>query len=149
VLDPIRELEEIVAEDPSFADAWSEIAQGMFDRGCTIEAIESAIHALKSEPRCLRISAQMHPHAEAAAVLGRCLESVGELALAATAYQKSLEVDDMCPPIHVRLANLLWDAAETELALGHFDRGMTFVYKQPRFPTTGRHLESLVELIKG
>jgi tetratricopeptide (TPR) repeat protein len=92
---------------------------------------------------CLRAAHNPHPRADAAALVGRCLERAGLREQAIEAYRACLAIDQGQLLIRVRLGHLLWSRGSVEEAMQEFTKGMPFGCQLANFPDVPRRIEKL------
>lgn len=142
-LDPLQHLARLLESDSDFAEAWLEKAFCHFEAGDLVTAVAAALEAVKARLRCPRRTVNYHPHAEANALIGRCLEMSSLFQEAIGAYRNALAIDADQPHLRVCLGLLLWRTGSVEAAMAEFTRGMPFGYRLSNLSHMPRHIERL------
>jgi tetratricopeptide (TPR) repeat protein len=142
-LDPLRGLAQLLKGHSDFAEAWLEKAFLHLEAGQMVLAVDAALQALQARPRFLRSMHNPHPQAEAATLIGSCLERAGLLELAIAAYRTCLSIDQGQLLVRVYLGRLLWRRGAVAEAMQEFTRGMPFSGQSANFPDLPRRFEKL------
>jgi tetratricopeptide (TPR) repeat protein len=142
-LDPLRGMAQLLERHSDFAEAWLEKAFLHLEAGQMLLAVDAALEALRARPRFLRSIHNPHPRAEAAALIGSCLERAGLLELAIAAYRTCLSIDQGPLLVRVYLGRLLWRRGAVAEAMQEFTRGMPFSGQLANFPDLPRRFEKL------
>jgi tetratricopeptide (TPR) repeat protein len=142
-LDPLKGLTQLVQQQPDFAEPWLEKAFIHLQAGQTVLAVDAALQAFHARAGCLRAAHNPHPRADAAALVGRCLERAGLREQAIEAYRACLAIDHGQLLIRVRLGHLLWSRGSVEEAMQEFTKGMPFGCQLANFPDVPRRIEKL------
>lgn len=140
---PARQLTELLEREPDFSEAWLEKAFCHWEARQAIPALTAALRASQTRPRCSRSDQNLHPHAEAAALVARILESAGLFVGAIDAYRKSLALDEGQIFLRVSAGQLLWKTGYAEEAMKEFSQSMTHGYRLANLPDLPRRLEKL------
>ena len=141
--DPLNGLAKLLEQHPDFAEAWVEKAFIHLEAGQIVLAVDAALRALRARPRCLRAAHNPHPQAEAAGLVGTCLETAGLLEQAIAAYRTCVSIDEGALFIRIRLGRLLWRQGSVDEAMQEFMKAMPFSGQIANFPDLPRRIEKL------
>jgi tetratricopeptide (TPR) repeat protein len=142
-LDPLKGLTQLLQQQPDFAEAWVEKAFLHLEAGQVVLAVDAALQAFGARPGCLRARSNPHPRAEAAALVGSCLERAGLAEQAVAAYRACVAIDQGQLLVRVRLGHLLWRQGSIDEAMQEFMKGMPFGCQLANFPDVPRRIEKL------
>ncbi len=117
-------LEELLAREPNFAEAWYELGDIRLGRGACAEAIHCFDRCLTTRPAILVPAGRTRCDALAAAAKAAALERCGSLELAAETYRHAIRLADPSGPVRVAYGRLLRRLNRALEAASEFEAGM-------------------------